>query len=112
VQIPKTSKTGRKDCMESGCVNPHCGNEGKVFVPFVEAFPGCSKPRVREEAWASKVLPTRMLVFNGPGVVFVQANDESRGDKPHLVLGLVFMLNLKPMLKEEVLEKEEVVVHG
>jgi len=112
VRIPKTSETGRKDCMESGCVDPHRGNDGAVFMPFVEASPGCSKPRVREEAWASKVLPTRTPVFDGPGMVFVRANDESRGSEPHLVLGLVFVLNLEPMLKEEVLEKEEVVVHG
>ena len=73
--IPKGSETGLKDCMERGCVDPHCGNEGTVFMALIEVFPGCSKLRVGEEIQASKVLPTRTLVFDGLVMVLVRANN-------------------------------------
>jgi len=71
-------------------------------MAFIEALPGRSKPRVGEKVWTRKVLPTRSPVF----MVLIRANDESCHSKPHLVLGLLFMLNLKPMLEEED------IVHG
>ena len=81
-------------------------------MAFIEAFPGSSKSRVGEEVWTSEVLSTRAAVFNGPCMILVRTDDQNRRGKPHLLLGLVFVFGFKPMLKEEVMEEEVVVVHG
>ena len=112
VRVPEASKASLEDRTERGCVNPHRGNEGAVFVAFVEASPGCSKPRVGEEVWTSEVLSARTPVFNGPGVILVRPDDQNCRSEPQLILDLLFVFNFEPMLKEEVLEEKEVVVHG
>ena len=81
-------------------------------MAFVEAFPGRSKPRVREKVWTSEVLSSRTPVFDDPGVILIRTDNQNRRGKAHLILGLVFVLNFEPMLEEEVMEEEEVVVHG
>jgi hypothetical protein len=81
-------------------------------VAFVEALPWCSEPRVGEEVRTSEVLSTRSPVFDGPRVILIRTDDQNRGENPHLILSLVFVLGFEPMLRKEVVEEEEVVVHG
>jgi hypothetical protein len=110
--IPEIFKTGLEDHAEGSRVNPHCSDKSLIFAAFVEASPRCPKPRVREEVWTAEVLSTRTPVFNGPRVIFIRANDQNCGEEPRPILDLVFMFNFEPMLREEVVQEEEVVVHG
>jgi len=112
VGVPETSETGLEDCAEGSCIDAHRGDEGLVFMVFVETLPWCPKLRVGEKVWTSEVLSTRTPVFDGPRMILIRTDDQNRGEDPHLIPDLIFVLNFKPMLREEVMEEEEVVVHG
>jgi len=45
-------------------------------------------------------------------VILIRTDDQNRGEDLHLIPDLVFVLDFKPMLRDEVMEEEEVVVHG
>ena len=63
---PSFLNTSLKDRTESDYANHHRGNEDAVFVVFVEAPPGGSRLRIREEVQKFEVLPMRAQVFNIP----------------------------------------------